>query len=307
MLPAFLLRAGIDWVRHDETLKDSNPYSRCQHAVKTFQSLWQEQFGQSEDDYLELAVITAYWQEFFHAEDPLPDEKEWREGLIKRSSRYESFEDWQEWFKKEYAKLYKDNNIWNCILLSAWAHTHQYDVRYTDENWAFSPSRSYLPTSQMWRLEPHIRSVADVLKELWLEETRAYDSAQFLVNEVAVPFLGRLECLGFDTKRYLIYWPPASNKKRPEVVEVGEMVASIVLPQGDSWYRKLDNIIFANDYVDVTALVNRARYVFGSQRRLLELSVNKDVSEARMQAQAEGWLVDQAEENKEVEEQKQES
>jgi hypothetical protein len=295
MLPAFLLRAGIDWIRHDEKLKDSNPYSRCQQAIQTFSDLWRQQFGRSDDNLLELAVVTSYWNEFFHAEDPLQDEKEWREGLVKRSSRYDSFEDWQTWFKKEYIKLYKDNNIWNCILLTAWAHTHQYDVKYGEESWKFSPSRSYLPTSQMWRLEPHLPAVADLFKELWLEEMRAYDAAQFVVSESPLPFLGRLECLGFDTKQFSVSWPPRSNKAS-EILDVGEMVANIVLPQGDDWYRKLDSIIFANDCVDITALVNRTRYVFGSQRRLLELSVDKPVNEARMQALAEGWLVGELEE-----------
>jgi hypothetical protein len=295
MLPAFLLRAGIDWVRHDDALKDSNPYSRCHEAVKTFTTLWREQFGQCDETLLELAAVTSYWNEFFHAEDPLPDEKEWREGLVKRSSRFDSFEDWQTSFKTEYGKLYKDNNIWNCILLTAWAHTHQYDVRYGDDTWKFSPSRSYLPTSQMWRLEPHMGAVADILKELWLEEVRAYDAAQFVVSEIPVPFLGRLECLGFDTKEYSVTWPSRSEKHN-ELLEVGEMVANIVLPQGDNWYRKLDSVIFANDCVDITALVNRTRYVFGSRRRLLELSTGKAANEARMQAQAEGWLVDEQEE-----------
>jgi len=147
----------------------------------------------------------------------------------------------------------------------------------------------------MWRLEPHMGAVADILKELWLEEVRAYDAAQFVVSEIPVPFLGRLECLGFDTKEYSVTWPSRSEKHN-ELLEVGEMVANIVLPQGDNWYRKLDSVIFANDCVDITALVNRTRYVFGSRRRLLELSTGKAANEARMQAQAEGWLVDEQEE-----------
>jgi hypothetical protein len=295
MLPAFLLRAGIDWVRHDDNLRSSNPYSRCEEAIKTFPNIWQEEFGPSNGNVLELAVVTAYWEELFHAEDPLPDEKEWREGLTKRSSRYDSFEEWQLWFKKEYAQVYKDNNIWSCILLTSWAHTHQYDVRYTDEDWEFLPSRSYVPTSQMWRLEPHISTLAEVFKELWAEELRAYESARFTIHESPLPFLGRVECLGFDTKRYTLAWPAHTNKKA-ETVDVGNMVANIALPQGDNWYRHLDNIIFADDCLDITALINRTRYTFGSHRRFLELCVDKDLSEAKMQAQAEGWLVEKEDE-----------
>ncbi len=303
MLPAFLIRTSIDWVRHNEGFKDSNPYSRCEESIKVFLELWQEQFGRAEGNLLEPALVTAYWDEFFHAEDPLADEREWRDGLTKRSSTYDSFDQWQDWFKKSYAKVYKDNNIWMCVLMTAWAHTHQYEVRYTDDSWEFLEARSYLPTSQLWRLEPHIDVVSDVMRELWLEETRAYEAADFSVNEQTLSYLGKSECLGFDSKRFTIAWPPRASRQ-PEEVDVGDMVADIVVPAGDNWYRQLDNIIFAQDCLDVTALVNRAKYVFGSRRRLLELTVDKNVEEARLQAHAEGWLVAEVEQSAPVSEAK---
>lgn len=294
MLPAFILRTGVDWVRHDQGLKESNPYARCEQAIKISQALGERQFGKVQLGLLELAIVTAYWEEFFHAEDPLPDELEWREGLSKRSSHYDSFEDWQDWFKKEYRKLYKDNNIWNCALLTAWAHTHQYDVRYTEETWTFLPSRSYLPTSQMWRLEPHLCAVTEILQHLWRQETATYASYRFRIDETSLPYLGRIECLGFDTKRYMLSYPPKANRDA-ELLDMGEMVANIVMPQGDDWYRHLDNIIFADNCLDVTALINRGRYILGSRRRILELGLDKDAGAARMQAQAEGWLVSESE------------
>src|ERR1700679_1230245 len=112
MIPAFLIRTSIDWVRHNPEFKDSNPYSRCEESIRVFLELWKEQFGEVSSNILEPALVAAYWDEFFHAEDPSPDEKEWRDGLMKRSSGYDGFDQWQEWFKKSYAKVYKDNNIW---------------------------------------------------------------------------------------------------------------------------------------------------------------------------------------------------
>ncbi|HEY9784969.1 MAG TPA: hypothetical protein V6D17_06160 [Candidatus Obscuribacterales bacterium] len=294
MHPAFLIRAGIDWVRHRPDLKDSNPYSRCEEALKAISALWQEKVGRSEPPLLEAAVVTAYWSEFFHAEDSLPDEKEWRDGLNKRSSQYDSFEEWQEWFKKSYAKVYSENAIWMSVLMTAWAHTHQFDVVYSEESWEFIPSRSYLPTVQLWRLEPHIATVSDVLREYWQEELRAYEAAGFTVDEQSVSYLGRVECLGFDTKKYTLFWPPRASRE-PEVLEAGDMIADIIVPAGDDWYRHPDNIIFAHECVDITALVNRAQYIFGSRRRLLELAVDNDLDQARMQASAEGWRVPEAE------------
>lgn len=243
---------------------------------------------------LEPAIVSAYWEEFFHAEDPLPDEKEWREGLTKRSGQYDRFDEWQDWFKKSYAKVYKDNNIWMSVLMTAWAHTHQYEVRYTEDSWEFRPSRSYLPTSQMWRMEPHMQTVAEVLKEVWIDELRAYEESGFTIDEQTSAYLGRVECLGFDAKKYFLNWPPRAQKPREEI-EIGDMVADIVLPPGDSWYRHPDNIIFAHDCIDITALVNRAKYVFGSQRRLFELTIDSDAEQAKMQASAEGWLVPESE------------
>ena len=290
MIPAFLIRAAVDWVRHNEEFRDSNPYSRCEHSINACQTLWHEHMGKPDLVLLEPAIVSAYWEEFFHAEDPLPDEKEWREGLAKRSGQYDSFEEWQEWFKRSYARVYKDNNIWMSVLMTAWAHTHQYEVRYTEDEWEFRPSRSYLPTSQMWRLDPHIETVADILEELWLEDLRLYEEAGFTVDEQTSAYLGRVECLGFDTKKYSLILPVRAKRDREEI-EIGDMVADIILPPGDSWYRHPDNVIFAHDCVDVTALVNRARYVFGSRRRLMELAVDNELAQARMQASAEGWLV----------------
>jgi hypothetical protein len=290
MIPAYLIRAGIDWVRHNPKFKDSNPYSRCEESIKACQTFWEQHMGKPDLVLLEPAIVAAYWEEFFHAEDPLPDEKEWRDGLTKRSGQYDSFDDWSDWFKKNYQKVYKDNNIWMCVLMTAWAHTHQYEVRYTEDSWEFRPSRSYLPTSQMWRLEAHIATIADVIEEIWMEELRAYEEAGFGIDEQSSPFLGRLECIGFDTRRYFLTWPARAQREREEL-ELGEMVADIVVPPGDSWYRHLDNVIFAHDCVDITALVNRAQYIFGSKRRLLELTVDSGFAKAKMQASAEGWMV----------------
>jgi hypothetical protein len=294
MIPAFLIRAGIDWVRHNPEFRDSNPYSRCEESIKTCQALWESQLGKSDIILLEPAIVSAYWEEFFHAEDPLPDEKEWREGLTKRSGQYDSFEEWQDWFKKSYAKVYKDNNIWMSVLMTAWAHTHQYEVRYTEDSWEFRPSRSYLPTTQFWRLEPHMVTVAEILKDIWQSELAFYENAGFEVQEQPSAFLGRLECLGFDTKKYNLTWPPRAHRDKEEL-NVGEMVADMVVPVGDSWYRHPDNIIFAHDCIDVTALLNRAKYMFSSRRRLYELTVDAGFNNAKIQASAEGWLVPDAE------------
>jgi hypothetical protein len=298
MLPAFLIRVAVDSVRHDPSFKDSNPYTRCEESNKLFMELWNEQFGHPNNAILEPALVTSYWSEFFHCEDPLPDEREWRDGLSKRSSQYDSFDQWQEWFKKSYAKVYKDNNIWMCVLMTAWAHTHQYEVRYTDDAWEFKEAKSYLPTTQLWRLEPHINVLTEVLRDLWLEELKSYSSSEFTINEQTLSYLGKIECLGFDTKRYTVVWPSRSTKE-PEILDLGDMVADVIAPAGDNWYRQLDNIIFANDHVDMTALVNRVWYVLESRRRLFELSVDKDPKEARMQASAEGWLVQELEEEEE--------
>lgn len=290
MFPAFLIRTGIDWVRHNEEYKESNPYSRCEGAIKLCTTLWEEQVGKADLFLIEPATVTTYWSEFFHAEDPLPDETEWREGLIKRSSQYDSFDEWQEWFKQSYAKVYKDDNIWLSLLMTAWAHTHQYEVQYTEDAWEFRSAASYFPTTELWRLQPHMHTLAEVLKELWIEEVKLYADAEFAIEEQTIPYLGKTECLGFDTKRYWVVWPARAQRDK-EPLEVGEMVADIVAPPGDDWYRHLDNIIFAHDHIDLTALINRARYVFGSRRRLLELTVDNGPDKAKIQAAAEGWIV----------------
>jgi hypothetical protein len=290
MLPAFLIRVSVDAIRHDKTLQESNPYSRCEAALELFITLWQEQFGKADSRVLEPDLVTSYWDEFFHSEDPLPDENEWREGLAKRASRYDSFSDWQDWFKQSYAKVYKENNIWMGILMTAWAHTHQFEVRYTNDKWEFREARSYLPTSQVWRLEPHIGVLAEIFHEFLAAEIKAYERHGFVIQEETLSYLGDVESLGFDTRRYSIVYPSRSGKE-PQVLEVGEMIADVITPAGDNWYRQLDNVIFAENHVDVTALTNRVTYVFKSKRRLAELLLNKEAHEAKLQASAEGWLV----------------
>ncbi len=298
MLPALLIRAGIDHVRHSDELKDSNPYSRCEEALRVCQELWEELIGKPDPAILEPAIVTAYWEEFFHAEDPHADEREWREGLTKRSGQYDSFEEWAEWFKGSYAKVYKENNIWTSVLMTSWAHTHQYELTYQGDTWDFKPSKSYLPSSQMWRLEPHLATVSEVLREAWQDEVRHYDEDGFQIHEETIPYYGHAECLGFDMKKYTISWPARAQRPREEL-SVGDMVADIVVPVGDSWYRHLDNIIFAHDYVDITSLINRAQYVFGSRRRLLKLTADNGWNKAKLQASAEGWLVQDIEDKPE--------
>lgn len=290
MIPAYLIRAGIDWVRHAEEFKSSNPYSRCEESVKVCQHLWEEQVGNVDMTLLEPATVVAYWAEFFHALDPLADEAEWRDGLLKWSRKYDSFDEWQDWFKQQYASVYKDDLIWMGVLTTAWAHTHQYEVLYSDDSWEFRPATSYLPTGEFWRLEPHIDVIAEVINEVWLEEIKAYEEIGFSVEESRIQYLGKAECLGFDTKRIYAAWPPRARRDR-EIIDLGEMVADIVVPPGADWYRTKDNVIFSHDYVDATALINRAKYVFDSRRRLMELMVDTDEDQARIQATAEGWLI----------------
>lgn len=307
MLPAYLFRVGIDWVRHQKEFANSNPYARCEQSVKICEKLFEENLARSDSKHLEVAAVCAYWEEFFHAEDPLQDEKEWREGLTKRSGQYDSFEAWQEWFKTSYAKVYSENNIWTSLLMTAWANTHQYQLVYTEDSWDFVPSRSYLPTTHMWRLSPHLETVTEVLKEFWMEESKRWEESGFIIEDQSSHYLGRVECLGFDTKRYLVTWPgrakvksngSASNENgkggraQSEELDLGALVSDIVTPVGDNWYRRPDSVIFAHDHVDVTSLINRAAYVFGSRRRVFELALDDDMQKARLQAQAEGWLVE---------------
>jgi len=290
MLPAYLVRVGIDWVRHNPELSTSNPYSRCEQTVKICEKLWEENIGKPNLEHLEVGVVTAYWEEFFHAEDPLPDEKDWRDGLSKRSGQYDGFEAWQDWFKTNYAKVYSENNIWTSLLMTAWASTHQYQLSYGMESWDFKPSRSYLSSAEMWRLKPHLDTVTEVMRECWMEEAKRWDEAGFLLEDESSDHLGRVECLGFDNKRYLITWPARANRDREEL-DVGGMVADLIAPVGDNWYRRLDNVIFAHEHVDITALINRIAYVFGSKRRLFELACDDGMDKAKLQAQAEGWMV----------------
>ncbi len=300
MLPAYLIRAAVDYTRHADAMKDSNPYSRCEEALKLVSKLWQENIGRLNASLVEVASVTAYWEEFFHAEDPLPDEKEWREGLAKRSGNYDSFEEWQEWFKKSYKSVYQENNVWTSVLMTAWASTHQYQLVYDESRWDFIESKSYLPTSQVWRLEPNVDTVGEVLKECWRQEVGKYEESGFHIVAEPVSYLGRVECLGFDQSVYRVNWPVQADRE-PEVLDLGTMIADIVVPVGDSWYRQPDNIIFAHDHVDVTALVNRAQYIFGSKRRVLELTVDYGPARARLRAGAEGWLVHEPEDEPEEE------
>ncbi|HMP50311.1 MAG TPA: hypothetical protein PKD05_02010 [Candidatus Melainabacteria bacterium] len=300
MLPAYLIRAAVDYTRHADAMKDSNPYSRCEEALKLVSKLWQENIGRLNASLVEVASVTAYWEEFFHAEDPLPDEKEWREGLAKRSGNYDSFEEWQEGFKKSYKSVYQENNVWTSVLMTAWASTHQYQLVYDESRWDFIESKSYLPTSQVWRLEPNVDTVGEVLKECWRQEVGKYEESGFHIVAEPVSYLGRVECLGFDQSVYRVNWPVKADRE-PEVLDLGTMIADIVVPVGDSWYRQPDNIIFAHDHVDVTALVNRAQYIFGSKRRVLELTVDYGPARARLRAGAEGWLVQELEDEPEEE------
>lgn len=294
MYPAYLIRTSIDWVRKSEEFKESNPYSRCQESVNLCQQLWEAQYGTADLHLVEPNVISAYWAEFFHAPDTLADETEWRESLTAKSHEYDNFEQWQEWFKQTYSKVYKDDWIWAGVLATAWAHTHQYDVIAAEDTWEFRPASSYLETSELWRLEPHIDLASEILEELWGEEVAAYEKMGFAIEKENVHYLGAVECLGFDVKRTLAVWPARAGRQKEEI-RLGQMVADIVLPAGDNWYRQLDSTAFAHDYVDVTALMNRARYVFGSRRRLFELTIDHTPEQARMQASAEGWLVNELE------------
>lgn len=292
MYPAYLIRAGIDWVRHHEDFKESNPYSRSVEAVKVCQALWQEQKGLGDFSLVEPAAVAAYWAEFFHAEDPLPDEDEWRQGLLKRSAQYGMFDEWQEWFKLSYAQVYEDSIYWMGVLTTAWAHTHQLEVAYSEDTWEFRAATPYLQTSEFWRFESHMDTVADILHEIWIEERQGFEELGFTIEEQRIPYLGKAECLEFDTQRYTVSYPARANRDK-EILELGEVVADIVLPSGDSWYRAMDNVIFAHDYLDATALISRARYVIQSRRRFMELTIDTDEEQARRQAVAEGWLVAQ--------------
>lgn len=294
MYPAYLIRAGIDWVRHSDEFKNSNPYSRCESTIKTCQRLWKEQIGKPRMELLEPTSVAAYWSEFFHAEDPLPDEKQWRDGLVKLSGSYDSFPDWQASFKKTYAQVYKEDNIWFGLLMISWAHTHQYEVVFVDDAWEFRPAVSYLPTSEMWRLEPHMQTVSELILESWQDEKDSYQELGFKLQEQDIPYMGKAECLGFDTKKQLLIYPPQVALDA-EALELGEMVADVVTPAGLDWYRHLDNIIFANDSIDVTALTSRVKYFLGSKRRLMELTVQTGQEKAKDQATAEGWLVQRTE------------
>ncbi len=292
MIPALLIRKSIDWVRHNKQFENSNPYSRCEEVVKTCQKLWDELIGISDNSLIELAAITAYWLEFFHTEDPSNDEMQWSDGLKKRASQYDSFEDWQKWFVQSYAKVYKENNIWSGILMTSWAYTHQYELVYTNESWTFSESQSYLPTSEMWRLEPHINLVKDLIKKIWLAEIDLYESQGFIIEEISNLYLGKIEGLGFDNKTIFLSYPPGSNRPKQEI-ELAKIIADLISPIADDGYRRLDNIIFADDHLDLTSFLAKAKYVLESNRRYHELLFESNEEKALMQLSVEGWLVNE--------------
>ncbi|MBY0357637.1 MAG: hypothetical protein K2W82_06515 [Candidatus Obscuribacterales bacterium] len=290
MYPAYLLRTGIDWVRNNEAYKESNPYSRCLEAVNACLEIWREQRGLGNLDLVEPAAVAAYWAEIFHVTDPHPDEMEWRDGLLKRSAQYDSFEQWQEWFKESYAQVYKDDIYWMGVLTTSWAHTHQLEVGYAPDSWEFKPATPYLQTDEFWRFEPHMDTVAEILREVWAQEKVLFEESGFSIEEQSIPYLGKPECLDFDTRRYVAIYPARAERDK-ETIELGELVADLVLPAGDSWYRTMDSVIFAHEYLDATALITRARYLIQSRRRFMELLTDTDPERARRQAAAEGWLV----------------
>jgi hypothetical protein len=296
MFPAFLIRTAIDWVRQNESYLGLSPKERCEQAVKTCHNLWEEEFGLVDKHLVEPSVISAYWAEVFHSSESPDGEDEWKEGILKRSSQYDSFVEWQEWFKQNNSSVYKDDLIWNGLIASAWAHTHQYDVMLVADSWEFVPATSYLPINEIWRFEPHMAAVTELMYEIWQEEKQAYAEIGFEIGEAKFDYLGKFECLGFDTKKYFAIWP-AKAKRDKEIVAIGEIVADIIFPTSDDWYRALDNVIFAHDSLDVTSLLTRAQYVFGSKRRLMELTAESGIEQAIRQAKAEGWLVTSEEEN----------
>ena len=64
----------------------------------------------------------------------------------KRSSVYDSYDEWHIWFKQNYAEVYVDNNIWKSVIMTGLGNTHQYAVRFQAGNSRVVPSKSYLPT-----------------------------------------------------------------------------------------------------------------------------------------------------------------
>lgn len=291
MLPAFLIRASIDWIRHNKSFQDSNPYSRCDELLKFVRMLWHEQFGHFESAMLEPAILIAYWEEFFNAADPLPDEIEWREGLKKHSGEHKTYERWDAWFKQEYKGVYKDNLIWKSIIISSWANSHGHTVRYASNEWRFLPSKSYLPTASIWILEPHIPVISESLERLLRDELREYAVMGFEIKNESAGVFGSIECLGFDNRLYTLYFPSHSEKDSV-ILDAGTMVADIVAPVANEAHRQLDPFIFLGNFVDVTALTNRAKYIFSSRRRLLQLLINNDLNHAYSQAESEGWAID---------------
>ena len=96
-----------------------------------------------------------------------------------------------------------------------------------------------------------IRAFADILQEIWGEEKLGFEELGFVIEQNRIPYLGKPECLEFDTQRCTVDYPARANKDK-EIIDLGEMIADIALPAGDSWYRAMDNVIFAHDYLDAT-------------------------------------------------------
>src|SRR5205807_1884534 len=108
-----------------------------------------------------------------------------------------------------------------------------------------------LPTSEIWRLEPHLDTVSEILQEVWLEEMEYYEKLGFEIEESRLPYLGKPECLGFDTRKIMVVWPARAKRDRYQL-ELGEMMADVVVPAGSDWYRAPDNVIFADNIIDAT-------------------------------------------------------
>lgn len=291
IIPAYLIRVGIDSVRYNSEFKDLDPCARCEVCIRTVSDLFAEQVGSGTDpSLLESAVVAAYFAEFFHAAQPADGEAQLKDELIKQSGQHNAFESWQEWFTNKFAGSYKDDNIWIGLMMTSYGYTHQYELAYTEDAWEFRQAKSYLRTEQLWRLESHIETTAAIIQQIWNEEVEAYRNSRFNIEEYSVPYLGKPECIGFDTRRYSMIWPPGTDKPN-EDLDVGGLVADIILPTGDDLYRQLDPHIFAGEHLDVTSLSDRAHYFFKSRRRLYDLSVGNDAESARVLASAEGWMV----------------
>ncbi|MFX7849537.1 hypothetical protein ABTK11_20740, partial [Acinetobacter baumannii] len=84
---------------------------------------------------------------------------------------------------------------WMGVLTTAWAHTHQLEVAYSEDTWEFRAATPYLQTSEFWRFEPHMDTVAEILREIWGEERQGFEDLGFVIEEQHIPYLGKAECL----------------------------------------------------------------------------------------------------------------